>query len=40
MTARDDAHQIPAGTPFSSLSENWLCPICHGPKEDFLPAEE
>ena len=36
----DEEHQIPAGTPFASLSENWLCPICHGPKEDFQPIEE
>ena len=36
----DEEHQISAGTPFSSLSESWKCPICHGPKEDFLPIEE
>jgi rubredoxin len=26
---------IPAGTPWNDLPEDWLCPDCQMPKEDF-----
>lgn len=28
--------QIPPGTPFASLPENWSCPNCDGRKDDFM----
>ncbi len=28
------------GTPFEELPEDWACPWCGTPKEDFEPVEE
>lgn len=28
--------QIPPGTPFSRLPDDWSCPNCDGRKEDFM----
>ncbi len=36
----DEAQQIPSGTPFSVLPEDWSCPVCAGPKADFLVIED
>ena len=36
----DDAQQIPPGTPFAALPEDWSCPVCTGPKADFLVIED
>ncbi|MCW8889399.1 MAG: rubredoxin [Sedimenticola sp.] len=32
----DSYWQIPPGTPFSKLPENWSCPNCDGRKNDFM----
>jgi len=31
----DPDNNIPAGTPFEKLPEDWVCPICGAPKSDF-----
>lgn len=31
----DPKGDIPAGTSFEDLPENWMCPICGAGKEDF-----
>jgi rubredoxin len=31
----DPENGIPAGTPWENIDENWLCPDCQMPKEDF-----
>jgi rubredoxin len=32
----DDVWQVPPGTPFSALSEDWRCPICDAPPTKFM----
>jgi rubredoxin len=32
----DPVWQIPPGTPFSQLPEEWRCPNCDAPRERFL----
>ena len=32
----DDYWQIPPGTPFSELPDDWSCPQCDGKKVDFM----
>jgi len=32
----DDYRQVPAGTPFLGLPEDWSCPECGAPKEQFM----
>ena len=36
----DDTRQIDAGTPFVALPEDWKCPNCDAPKEQFLVGED
>lgn len=36
----DEEWQIPAGTPFRDLPEEWRCPVCDGPKSQFLRVPE
>ncbi|SMO55805.1 Rubredoxin [Balnearium lithotrophicum] len=36
----DSDNGIPPGTPFEELPEDWACPWCGAPKEDFEPVEE
>lgn len=39
----DDVRQIPPGTPFEALPDDWTCPNCDAPKIQFLrldPAAE
>lgn len=30
---------IPAGTAFEDLPEDWVCPVCGAPKDEFTPEE-
>ncbi len=32
----DDWRQVPAGTPFLSLPDDWSCPECGAPREQFM----
>jgi rubredoxin len=32
----DDVWQIPPGTPFEELPDNWTCPVCEAPKNKFI----
>jgi rubredoxin len=32
----DDVWQVPPGTPFSALSEDWRCPNCDAPLSKFM----
>ncbi len=34
----DPEHNIPPGTPFESLPDDWVCPSCGAPKEEFDPV--
>ncbi len=34
----DPTKNIPPGTAFEDLPDNWLCPICGVGKEEFIPA--
>lgn len=36
----DSYWHIPPGTPFADLPEHWTCPVCDGPKNDFIVIEE
>lgn len=36
----DEFRQIDPGTPFSELPEDWSCPTCSGPKEQFMVLED
>lgn len=33
--AGDPDHEIPPGTAFESLPDDWVCPVCGATKEDF-----
>lgn len=33
----DPASNIPAGTPFENLPDDWYCPECGATKADFEP---
>ena len=28
------------GTPFAALPDDWTCPLCGVPKDEFAPEEE
>lgn len=30
---------VPPGTPFESLPEDWVCPVCGAPKDQFEKTE-
>jgi rubredoxin len=32
----DPEREIPAGTPFSTLPDQWRCPVCDSDKQGFL----
>ncbi|MFA5561155.1 MAG: rubredoxin [Eubacteriales bacterium] len=32
-------NDIPAGTKWADLDENYVCPVCGAPKEQFSPAD-
>ena len=36
----DPEHNVPAGTPFDRLPDDWTCPLCFVGKEDFEPYDE
>jgi rubredoxin len=35
----DSEGNIPPGTPFEKLPDDWTCPVCGASKEDFSPEE-
>lgn len=35
----DPENDIPVGTAFEDLPEDWTCPVCGAGKEDFSPEE-
>jgi rubredoxin len=35
----DPEHGIKPGTAFENLSEDWLCPVCGAPKDQFVKKE-
>ncbi|NCO53265.1 MAG: rubredoxin [Deltaproteobacteria bacterium] len=35
----DPMSEIPAGTEFEQLPENWCCPLCYLEKEAFDPLD-
>lgn len=39
MAKGDPPSGIPAGTPFEEIPEEWDCPVCGIPKEDFVPVD-
>ncbi|NNK67985.1 MAG: rubredoxin, partial [Rhodobacteraceae bacterium] len=36
----DDYRQVEPGTPFLALPDDWSCPNCSAPKEQFLVLED
>ncbi|SMX30677.1 [NiFe]-hydrogenase assembly chaperone HybE [Actibacterium lipolyticum] len=36
----DDYRQVPPGTPFFALPDDWSCPNCDAPKEQFLVQDD
>ncbi|MDF0600224.1 [NiFe]-hydrogenase assembly chaperone HybE [Psychromarinibacter sp. C21-152] len=36
----DDFRQVEPGTPFADLPEDWSCPNCDAPKEQFMVLED
>ena len=36
----DPKHGIEPGTPFEALPEDWKCPRCRKPKDQFVEKEE
>ena len=36
----DPDGDIPPGTPFEDIPEDWYCPVCGARKQDFIPYEE
>ena len=34
----DSENNIPSGTPFEKLPEDWVCPLCGAPKDMFEPV--
>ena len=36
----DDMRQLEPGTPFAALPEDWSCPTCGAPKEQFMVLED
>ena len=36
----DESRQIPAGTPFAGLPDDWSCPICSGDRTGFMVIAE
>ncbi len=35
----DPDNGVPAGTKFQDLPDDWVCPVCGAPKEDFEKEE-
>jgi rubredoxin len=36
----DQDNDIPSGTSFESLPDDWVCPMCGASKDDFSPSDE
>ncbi|ADN01442.1 rubredoxin [Spirochaeta thermophila] len=36
----DPDNGVDPGTAFEDLPDDWVCPMCGAPKEDFSPYEE
>jgi len=36
----DDVAQVPPGTPFQALPDDWCCPNCDGPKLKFMRIDD
>jgi rubredoxin len=36
----DPDGDIPAGTPFEQVPDDWYCPVCGARKVDFSPFDE
>jgi rubredoxin len=36
----DSVMNIPAGTAFEDLPDNWTCPMCGVTKSDFVPQQD
>ncbi|HEX9191417.1 MAG TPA: rubredoxin [Candidatus Deferrimicrobiaceae bacterium] len=34
----DPDNGVPPGTPFESIPDDWVCPLCGASKEEFEPA--
>ncbi|PMP67197.1 MAG: rubredoxin [Thermodesulfobacterium geofontis] len=34
----DPERDIPPGTPFENLPDDWVCPSCGAPKSEFEPV--
>lgn len=39
-TIGDDEGEVPAGTPFEDLADDWVCPECSEEKSEFEPTDE
>lgn len=37
--AGDDARQVPPGTPFTALPDDWRCPQCDGARDQFMVVD-
>ena len=35
----DPEHGVPEGTEWEDVPEDWVCPLCFVPKEQFSPLE-
>ena len=35
----DPDNDVPAGTKWEDVSEDWVCPVCGADKSDFSPVE-
>jgi rubredoxin len=35
----DPEHNVPSGTPFEQLPENWTCPVCGAAKTEFAKKQ-
>ncbi|NWF86697.1 rubredoxin [Candidatus Bathyarchaeota archaeon] len=35
----DPERNIPPGTRFEDLPENWVCPVCNAPKDQFIKKQ-
>ncbi|VDB00154.1 Rubredoxin [Olavius algarvensis spirochete endosymbiont] len=36
----DEDNEVPAGTAFEDLPEDWVCPLCGAEKSEFSEMEE
>ena len=35
----DDEGEIPPGTAFENIADDWVCPVCGATKDMFVPVE-